>query len=94
MIVKKGAQAYKVNSQIKAGEAIEKQVQDQFLKRVSSATISSHILYHEAMIGFLYRQAVVKLKRGEFNVLGYKEVAESVEKWVKVEFLKRMGFDF
>ena len=46
------------------------------------------------MIGFLYRQAVVKLKRGEFNVLGYKEVAESVEKWVKVEFLKRMGFDF
>ena len=94
LIVKKGAQAYKVNSQIKAGEAIDKQVQDQFLKRVSSATISSHILYHEAMIGFLYRQAVGKLKRGEFNVLGYKEVAESVEKWVKVEFLKRMGFDF
>ena len=94
LVVKKGAQPFKVNSQVKAGEAIEKQVQDQFLKRVSSATISSHILYHEAMIGFLYRQAVGKLKRGEFNVLGYKEVAESVEKWVKVEFLKRMGFDF
>ena len=94
LIVTKGAAPYKVSSQVKAGEAVEQYVHDQFLKRVSSATISRHILYHEAMIGFLYRQAVGKLKKGEFNVLGYREVAGTVEKWVKVEFLKRMGFDF
>ena len=52
------------------------------------------MLYHEAMIGFLYKQAVLRLKRGEFNVLGYKEVAAMIEKWVKTEFMRRMGFDF
>ena len=67
-------------------------MQNEFLRRVSSATINRHILYHEAMIGFLYRQAVRKLKRGEFNVLGYKDIAKAIEQWVKTEFLKRMGF--
>ena len=94
LIVMSNAEPYKVNSQVKAAEAIEAYVQNQFLQRVSSATLSTHILYHEAMIGFLYKQAIIRLRRGEFNVLGYKEVAEVVEKWVKTEFMKRMGFDF
>ena len=93
LIVTKKSQPFKVNSQVKAAEAIDSHVQDQFLKRVSSATISRHILYHEAMIGFLYKQAITRLKRGEFNVLGYKDVADSVERWVKTEFMRRMGFD-
>lgn len=94
LIITKKAAPFKVNSQVKAAEAIDAYVQTQFLKRVSSATISRHVLYHEAMIGFLYKQAIRRLKRGEFNVLGYKEVAESIEKWVKTEFMRRMGFDF
>jgi len=94
LIITKNAAPYKVGSQAKAADAIDLYVQNQFLKRVSSATINRHILYHEAMIGFLYRQAIVKLKRGEFNVLGYKEVAESIERWVKTEFMNRMGFEF
>ena len=94
LIITKKSAPFKVNSQVKAADAIDSHVQSQFLKRVSSATISRHILYHEAMIGFLYKQAISRLKRGEFNVLGYKEVAESVEKWVKKEFMRRMGFDF
>ena len=94
LIVINNAEAFKVNSQVKAAEAIEAYVQNQFLQRVSSATLSTHILYHEAMIGFLYKQAIIRLRRGEFNVLGYKEVAAVVEKWVKTEFMKRMGFDF
>ena len=94
LIITKNAAPYKVGSQAKAADAIDLHVQNQFLKRVSSATINRHILYHEAMIGFLYRQAIVKLKRGEFNVLGYKEVAESIERWVKTEFMRRMGFEF
>ena len=94
LIVINNAEAFKVSSQVKAAEAIEAYVQNQFLQRVSSATLSTHILYHEAMIGFLYKQAIIRLRRGEFNVLGYKEVAAVVEKWVKTEFMKRMGFDF
>ena len=94
LIITKNAAPYKVGSQAKAADAIDLHVQNQFLKRVSSATINRHVLYHEAMIGFLYRQAIVKLKRGEFNVLGYKDVAESIERWVKTEFMRRMGFEF
>ena len=94
LIITKKSVPFKVNSQVKAADAIDSYVQDQFLKRVSSATISRHILYHEAMIGFLYKQAITRLKRGEFNVLGYKDVADSVERWVKTEFMRRMGFDF
>ena len=94
LIVLKKSVPFKVSSQTKAADAIESYVQNQFLKRVSSATINRHILYHEAMIGFLYKQAISRLKRGEFNVLGYKEVAESIEQWVKTEFMRRMGFEF
>ena len=94
LIVTEGGKSHKVNNQAKAGDAIESHVQTEFLRRVSSATINRHILYHEAMIGFLYRQAVGRLKRGEFNVLGYKDIAKAIEKWVKTEFLKRMGFSF
>lgn len=92
LIVIKGGSPDKLHGQIKAGEALEDHVRNEFLRRVSSSTINRHIIYHEAMIGFLYKQAVVKLKRGEFNVLGYKDIAKAIEQWVKTEFLKRMGF--
>ena len=94
LIITKNAEPLKINSQVKAAEAIESYVKNQFLHRVSSATISRHILYHEAMIGFLYKHAIIRLRRGEFNVLGYKEVAGAIEQWVKAEFMRRMGFDF
>ena len=63
LISTKHGKPFKVNNQTKAADAIESHVQTQFLRTVSSATINKHILYHEAMIGFLYRQAVTKLKR-------------------------------
>ena len=94
LIVKKQGKPFKVHHQEKAANAIDTYVRDQFLKRISTATIESHALYHEAMIGFLYKESVKKLRRGEFNVLGYKDMAYSIEEWVKTEFLKRMGFQF
>ena len=94
LIVKSKGKNLKVNYQRKAADAIDTYVRDQFLKRISTATIESHALYHEAMIGFLYKEAVKKLRRGDFNVLGYKDMAYSIEEWVKTEFLKRMGFQF
>ena len=94
LVVKQKGKSLKVNYQRKAADAIDTYVRDQFLKRISTATIESHALYHEAMIGFLYKEAVKKLRRGDFNVLGYKDMAYSIEEWVKTEFLKRMGFQF
>ena len=94
LIVQQKGKTVKVNYQRKAADAIDNYVRDQFLKRISTATIESHTLYHEAMIGFLYKEAVKKLRRGDFNVLGYKDMAYSIEEWVKTEFLKRMGFQF
>ena len=94
LVVQREGKPFKVHNQQKAANAIDTYVRDQFLKRVSTATIESHALYHEAMIGFLYKEAIKKLRRGEFNVLGYKDMAYSIEEWVKTEFLKRMGFKF
>ena len=94
LIVQRQGKPFKVHHQQKAASAIDTYVRDQFLKRISTATIESHALYHEAMIGFLYKESVKKLRRGEFNVLGYKDMAYSIEEWVKTEFLKRMGFQF
>jgi hypothetical protein len=94
LVVEKQGKPFKVHHQKKAANAIDTYVRDQFLKRVSTATIESHALYHEAMIGFLYKESVKKLRRGEFNVLGYKDMAYSIEEWVKTEFLQRMGFKF
>ena len=94
LIVQQKGKSLKVNYQRKAADAIDTYVRDQFLKRISTATIESHALYHEAMIGFLYKEAVKKLRKGDFNVLGYKDMAYSIEEWVKTEFLKRMGFQF
>jgi uncharacterized coiled-coil protein SlyX len=94
LVVQRQGKPFKVHHQQKAANAIDTYVRDQFLKRVSTATIESHALYHEAMIGFLYKESVKKLRRGEFNVLGYKDMAYSIEEWVKTEFLKRMGFQF
>ena len=94
LIVRQRGKNHKVNYQRKAADAIDTYVRDQFLKTISTATIESHALYHEAMIGFLYKESVKKLRRGDFNVLGYKDMAYSIEEWVKTEFLKRMGFQF
>lgn len=94
LTVTKDGKEFRVSNQAKAANAVEGYVKNKFLRQISSATINSHFLYHEAMIGFLYKEAIIRLRRGEFNVLGYKDIAQSIDEWVKTEFLKRMGFQF
>ena len=55
--------------------------------------LSQDELYKEAMLGFLYKEAVMKLKEGFFNVLGYQATAKSIQSWVDNEFLKRVGIN-
>jgi hypothetical protein len=66
-------------------------VRDQFLKQTTIEKLDYNYLYHEAMIGFLYKEAVRLLRTGFFPILGAKETSEVIENWVRQEFLDRMG---
>lgn len=74
-----------------AADKIDGWVRDEFLKRTTVDKLDYNHLYHEAMIGFLYKEAVRLLRIGQFPVLGAKETAIVIENWVKKEFLERMG---
>lgn len=94
LIIDQKGKLFKVNGQPRAAAAIESYVKKEFLRRISATSIDAHYMYHEAMIGFLYKEAIARLRKGEFNVLGYKDIAECIENWVRTEFLQRMGFQF
>lgn len=74
-----------------AADRIDSWVREQFLKRTTIDQLDQNYLYHEAMIGFLYKEAVKLLRVGFFPVLGAKDTADAIESWVKQEFLERMG---
>jgi hypothetical protein len=74
-----------------AADKIDNWVREQFLKRTTIEKIDYNYLYHEAMIGFLYKEAVRLLRTGFFPILGAKETANVLENWVRKEFLNRMG---
>jgi hypothetical protein len=82
-----------LQGQKKAADKIDNWVREQFLKRMTVQKLDANYLYHEAMIGFLYREAVNKLRAGYFPVLGAAETAEAIEQWVRKEFMHRMGFN-
>jgi len=74
-----------------AADKIDAWVRDQYIKRTSIEKLSLDYIYHEAMLGFLYKEAIGLLRRGHFPILGASETADVVENWVKREFLIRMG---
>ena len=74
-----------------AADKIDNWVREQFLKRTTIDKLNYTYLYHEAMLGFLYKEAVKLLRTGFFPVLCAKETANVIENWVKQEFLERMG---
>jgi hypothetical protein len=93
--LRKGDLLYKNKSllqgQSKAAEAIDDWVRTQYYYRTDRETILSNTLNMDktAMLGFLYKEAVDLLKRGDFKVLGNVETAEAIETWVQKEFLRR-----
>lgn len=74
----------------KIGQIIEDYVEERFYTEVKlvDMTPTSNIR-DVAYEGYLYYQAVQKLKRGEFNVLGYKEAADAVERYVRQQFMTK-----
>ena len=75
----------------RAADAIEEWVKSQFVNNVKLSDLSMKpSMYHEAYIGFLYWQAVQKLRNGEFNVLGNKDIADAIESFVVNSMYSKM----
>jgi hypothetical protein len=70
-------------------DAIDTWVINQFYERVTSAAAIGNI-YHTALRGFLYKEAVNRLRSGEIQCLGHRETADAIEAWVRREFVKRV----
>lgn len=82
----------KLQGQKVTAEKIEAWVINEFFNRTTVKTVSiikDNRCMNDAMMGFLYKDAVKLLKNGYFNVLGAKETAEAIETWVKKSFLQR-----
>lgn len=82
----------KLQGQKVTADKIDSWVREQYLKNMTINKLDRSRLYHEAMIGFLYKEAIRLLRQGFFPVLGAKETADVIEDWVRIEFMKRMGF--
>jgi len=74
---------------IAIADAIDAWVYDEFYRRVSQ-WMPDENLYHNALLGFLYKEAVARLRRGEIQVLGHREVADAIDAWVRREFYQRL----
>lgn len=82
-----------LHGQEKVAQAIKKWVNHQiYLNIVKTDNLKLDQKYHCAMEGFLYKEAVDKLSKGHFKVLGAKEVAKSIQEWVETELVKRCNF--
>ena len=80
----------------KIADALEGWVTNEFYRRVTAghwADIdwdNTDCVQQAAYKGLLYEQAVEKLRRGEIQELGHREVADAIDTWVRREFLRRI----
>ena len=86
----------KLHGQEKTAKAIDEWVKHEFFIRMTTKELEKGVLYIEAMTGFLYKEAVSRLARGEFSVLGHSATAKKLQTWVEKEYITRLntGIDF
>ena len=94
--LRKGKLYYKGKSKLQGQQETARQitewVRNEFLKRLTRRDIlNQDELRREAMLGFLYQEAVDKLAQGYFSVLGYQNTATAINNWVNKEFLRRIN---
>ena len=82
------------NGQKIAADRIDEYVQSKFLFQMTPNSLEGDQLLNEAMIAFLYREAIKMLSEGKFGVLGAVEIANAVNLWVRKEFYRRLGIKF
>ena len=82
----------KLQGQRITADAIDRWVNSEYIKRFTIGDLRNKPnIYHYAMLGFLYKEAVNKLREGFFTVLGAQTTADTIEAWVQKEFLNRLG---
>lgn len=70
-------------------DAIEHWVLEQFVARAVEYTPGDNA-YHDALQGYLYEEAVRRLRSGAFRVDGATAAADALDHWVRREFVKRI----
>jgi len=94
-LLRKGQLYVKGNDRTQGQEAtankLDEWVENQILTRPADVLLQGNEVIHQVMVGHLYREAVEKLRNGEFPVLGAKETANIIDRWVQQEMLRRMN---
>lgn len=94
--LKKGNLYYKGDTPLmnanKTAKAIEDWVNAEFAKRHTTEMPSNLVdIELEALKGFLYKEAIEKLKYGQLNTLNAEDTAREIERWVNREYTRRLG---
>lgn len=82
-----------LQGQQRAAKIIDAWVAKEYIRKMTREQLEEQIpLWHHAMEGFLYRQAVERLKMNGFGrILGAKAIANAIESYVEKELLRRAG---
>jgi hypothetical protein len=74
---------------VTAADAVERHVLNEFFRRGLKATPDANV-YHQALQGALYEDAVERLRTGVLGIEGGAGAAAAIDLWVKREFVSRM----
>ena len=85
-----------LQGQQRTAKAIDEWVEQQFINQLSAEDVkrggenNEDRLRLKAMMGFLYKEAVKKLRDGYFELVGAVDTANKIDQWVNRELIKRM----
>jgi len=73
-------------------DALDDWVMKRFLDRIPKALPKStdENILHKSLMGFLYREAVDRLRMGHIQMLGHRETADAIDRWVRKEFYRKI----
>lgn len=89
-----GKDGYALNFQKLAAERIDSYVLTKFHLNMTVEKIQRETKYNQAMLAFLYKEAIELLRQGKFEILGNEQLADAIDLYVKTEFYKRLGVRF
>tara|TARA_R110002110_G_scaffold198675_6_gene409179 strand:- start:19575 stop:20000 length:426 start_codon:yes stop_codon:yes gene_type:complete len=83
----------KLQGQKITADKINNWVQEEFVKRnQNDLTLDLNSgMEKEALLGFLYKESIDELKLGKINALGAEQTAQTIQRWVEKEYLRRTG---
>ncbi|MHC4264353.1 MAG: hypothetical protein ACYSUK_00250 [Planctomycetota bacterium] len=79
----------KLQGQGVTADKLDSWVKTEYINRMTTDQMKFSNLWHEAYIGYLYKDAVDALRKGEIEVLGAENTADSIETWVHARFIEK-----